>query len=204
MANKINSYVDLREVPNEIIIGAYSAVSAGYWAGVDELFDNNQSALDEFKLIINPYNSKIIHNRKKEVVDSTAREIYDLAEKNPVISDEYVKQHADTIKTAKYKIAELDKIHRTHNDFYLQIEDIMKRASWLKEKTPLCVHGPIQTVIINDGNAVYVEHRDVNNNFNVLYCEANHKELVDNLINEVYASFENLGVSQSEPPEENE
>ena len=190
MKNEINGYTDLRDVPNEIIIGAYSAVSAGYWAGVDELFNNNQSALDKFKLIITPYNSKIIYDRKKEVVDSTARKIYELAEKNPVISDEYVKQHADTIKTAKYKIAELDKIQQIHDDFYQQIEAIMKRESWLQEKKPLLVRGHLKTIIINDGNAVYVGHQNVNNNLNVLYSEANHKEIVDNLLNEIYTTCE--------------
>ena len=62
----------------------------------------------------------------------------------------------------------------------------------------------LQTVIINEGNAVYVKHQNIDHDLNVLYSETSHKRLVDNLINEIYASCENLGTSNSETTTENE
>ena len=206
MEMKTNGYIDLREVPNEIIIGIFSHIGGDYYAGVDQLLGGTKLLLEEFKLIANPYCPAIIEEKKRAIVDETAKGIYELAEKNPVVSDEYIKQHADVIKTAKYKIAELEKKQQIHDSFYQQIEEILKRESWLQEKKPLLVRGHLKTIIINDGNAVYVEHQNVHNNLNVLYQEANHKEIVDNLINEVYTSCESSETIevQTTTPQENE
>ena len=82
--------------------------------------------------------------------------------------------------------------------------EVLKSIDWLKEKKPLLLKDNKTSIIISAGNAVYVAHQDIDHNLNVLYCEAAHKELVDNLINEIYASSEKLGVAQSETPVENE
>lgn len=202
MKNKINGCIDLRDVPNELIIAAYSSIGIRYWAGVDQLF-NNQTALDEFKLVINPYNANIILDKTKEVIDSAALEIYSLAEKNPVVSDEYIKQHAETIKTAKHKINELNKIQKLHTNFYATLKILLENQHLIKEKKPLDIQRRVFSIIINEGNAVYVEHQNTDNNFNILYSESNHKKLVDNLINVLYASCENSNSNLTESAAEN-
>lgn len=204
MKNKINGYTDLRDVPNEIIIGAFSIVRGDYYAGVDELLLGGKLLLDEFKLIANPNCLAIIEEKIKEIVDQTAKEVYNLAEKHSVITHEYIEAHKKLVESAKHKVRELGNKRKVHLKFYDQINELLKRESWLKEKKPMLTRENLQTVIINEGNAVYVKHQNVDHDLNVLYSETSHKRLVDNLINEIYASCENLGASNSETTTENE
>lgn len=183
-------YLDLREVPNEIIIGIFSHIRGDYYAGVDQLLGGTKLLLEEFKLIANPYCPAIIEEKKKAIVDETAKEIFELAEKYSVITQEYVDAHKKALDSAKYKINELDKCCRNHASFYTGLNTVLKRKETLNAKSPLILKDYDSSIIINDGNAVYVAHKNIDHKLNILYSEDEHKDLVDNLIQEIYSTSE--------------
>lgn len=188
MENKVR-YVNLKNVPNEIIMGVFSKVRGGC-SGVDELLGGAKFLLTEFKLIANPHCIAIINEKKQEITNQAASEIYELGKKYSVITQEYINQHKNIIDSAKFKIGQLDKHYDTHIMFYEQINDTLKREDWLNAKKPLVFKGEDESVIVNNGNAVYVAHKNIFNKLNVLYSESSHKEIVDNFIDEIYATSE--------------
>ena len=190
IVKKVDKYIDLRTVPDEIIIGVFANVRGGYYAGVDELLDGGKTLLNEFKLIINPQCPAIIQEKKKAIVDETAREIFELAEKHSVITQEYIDAHQDLLKRAKYKIAELEKAELSHFDFYINLGETLKRLDWLKMKRPLILKSYDESIVISEGNAVYVAHKNIDKKLNVLYCEDRHKKMVDEVIQEIYPNSE--------------
>lgn len=200
MGNK--SMIDLREVPNEIIMAAYAAVYGNYYVGVDSL---EGLFLENFKLIINPYNFDITCEMKRHIIDEAEKEICKLSKNFSVISSEYQKKHNEVLRLVKKRANDLQEKHSAHESFYEQIEQLIKKKQWLEEKKPVLINcqGSV-SIILNQGNAVYVKHANVDNKCNVLYCEVYHKEIVDNILNEVYASCENKRKEDLETLAENE
>ena len=210
MENEIN-YIDLRQVPNEVIIGAYNA-AVNYFTAYEIKIGSDE--LDVFKTIIDPnFNKKM--EMKKHAIESEAKDkLYSLHLSHPATQEtlNLAKNILNERAEALLEIDELKSAQHCFMDFIQKIEsEIDKEREEFLNGIPTIIS--VDDTIVEDYFALVlskgslaVTHIETGADDGkthptvdgfVAYNDYEHKDIMNKLIESLYAN-------QAETSAENE
>ena len=185
-------YLDLREIPNEVVIAIYNIYGEKRNGHACE-GDNIRYFKDEFKKLFSPSVPSDIAKSKENIVNRFKEEVRDL-----LVTD--TKSAEDLLKSPKYKFVydnarqwlnfndeSLSAYYRA-NQSILDFKNVM--AQDFEAGLPVFYTGSENgkeiKYVVTKGNVVKVTTYNNRIQTSIVYTESKHKQVVDGLIESVY------------------
>ena len=208
MKMKTNGYIDLRKVPNEIIIGAYNRISLDYF-DLDELAEED---ITDFAIVLSPVFELDQKMRKDEIekeYTELAYKVFKNLKEDFDVKDESIKKLKELRRDYQIELEVLEDYKSERNRFIEALNMFLNSLTDGKGHILMGgnfhVEGDDAEMIISKGIVEIIQTtEDGKKSSFELYNERIHKKTVDNLINEIYESSKNSGITESETPAENE
>lgn len=119
-------YFDLRQVPNEFIVGAYNLASDYTLSDVDMSYKN--ARLNRFLLVINPNCLGILEHKKQQILEDYKKAYLALVNKydaEKLLGNEFNKGVQDLQTKTRTPLAEHRQIEKMHYLFYVKLKNLI-------------------------------------------------------------------------------